>query len=174
MGETPKADGRHFVLSKDRAVVDHYAAFRAGLPTFDPRRVLEVSVWAGGSIVFWAELLDPDCLVAIDIARPDQMGPANAKALQLYLDERATGRGRIAIHWQTDQGDARRLRDIVRRDLDGSVDLVIDDASHMYDLTRRTFEAMFPAVRPGGWYVIEHWAWDLWPTFQAPTHPWAL
>jgi hypothetical protein len=38
---------------------------------------------------------------------------------------------------------------------------VIDDASHAYAHTRRAFEVLFPLLRPGGWYAIEDWSWDL-------------
>ncbi|MDQ1511710.1 MAG: hypothetical protein QOG50_3554, partial [Actinomycetota bacterium] len=37
--------------------------------------------------------------------------------------------------------------------------LVIDDASHLIDETRASFNALFPRVRPGGTYVIEDWSW---------------
>ena len=35
---------------------------------------------------------------------------------------------------------------------------MIDDASHKLDLTRRSFEMLFPLLREGGVYVIEDWA----------------
>jgi hypothetical protein len=43
------------------------------------------------------------------------------------------------------------------------LDAVIDDASHLYGVTRRTFEIAFPHLRPGGVYVIEDWGWAHWP-----------
>lgn len=36
-----------------------------------------------------------------------------------------------------------------------SVDIIIDDGSHMNNLTVATFEYLFEKLRPGGWYVIE-------------------
>lgn len=36
-------------------------------------------------------------------------------------------------------------------------DLIVDDASHDGVLTRRTWELLWPLVRPGGFYVIEDW-----------------
>jgi hypothetical protein len=38
---------------------------------------------------------------------------------------------------------------------------VIDDASHLLDPTRASFNVPFPLVRPGGVYVIEDWSLDL-------------
>jgi hypothetical protein len=43
----------------------------------------------------------------------------------------------------------------------------------MYDLTKASFEALFPFLRPGGLYIIEDWAWAHWKNFDAPAH-WSL
>src|SRR4051812_20409829 len=40
-----------------------------------------------------------------------------------------------------------------------SLDLIVDDASHDLELTRASFNALFPRSRPGGVFVIEDWAW---------------
>ncbi len=40
------------------------------------------------------------------------------------------------------------------------MDLVFDDASHLYEETRSSFESLFPHVRPGGVFVIEDWRWE--------------
>jgi hypothetical protein len=37
---------------------------------------------------------------------------------------------------------------------------VIDDASHIYEPTRASFETLFPYLRPGGLYIIEDWQWS--------------
>jgi hypothetical protein len=37
----------------------------------------------------------------------------------------------------------------------GGFDIVIDDASHICNLTLSTFDILFPLVKLGGWYVIE-------------------
>jgi len=50
---------------------------------------------------------------------------------------------------------------IMAADLSGKqIDLVIDDASHLLDETRASFETLFPLMRPGGIYVIEDWNSD--------------
>ncbi|HYL98694.1 MAG TPA: glycoside hydrolase family 99-like domain-containing protein, partial [Blastocatellia bacterium] len=64
-------------------------------------------------------------------------------------------------------------REIVKRDLGGEVDLVIDDGSHLAGPTRAAFEVLFPLLPPGGLYIIEDWAWEHWPEFQDPGHIWA-
>jgi hypothetical protein len=51
------------------------------------------------------------------------------------------------------------------------VDLVIDDASHLYPFTKGSFETLFPRLRPGGLYIIEDWSWDCWPGLAANYNP---
>ena len=160
------ADGRTFVLYKDRWVLDQYAAFFSSLPAFQPKRILEIGIWAGGSAVLLSELFRPTRLVAIDVKRMDQIGWANVRNLEQYITARGMG-DRLKLFWETDQGDVKRLRDIVRGEFGGVLDLVIDDGSHMYRLTKQSFEAVFPFVKPGGWYVVEDWGWDLQPGFES-------
>ncbi len=38
---------------------------------------------------------------------------------------------------------------------------MIDDASHLLDPTRSSFNVLFPLLRPGGVYVVEDWELDL-------------
>ena len=76
----------------------------------------------------------------------------------IAMSTRATGRG-----WRTSWSGSSRRRDI---------DLVIDDASHMYHPARTSFEAIFPYLRPGGVYVIEDWCWSHWAgAWQDPAAP---
>jgi hypothetical protein len=63
--------------------------------------------------------------------------------------------GRIKTYWKTDQADKTRLRTIVETEFDGPLDLLIDDASHLYRQTRASFEALFPLLVPGGLSIIE-------------------
>ena len=62
--------------------------------------------------------------------------------------------------------------DIVQHEFCGSpLDLVIDDASHLYEPTKASFETLFPMLRPGGIYIIEDWGWAHCKEFQSPDHP---
>ncbi|MBI2902384.1 MAG: class I SAM-dependent methyltransferase [Candidatus Methylomirabilis oxyfera] len=162
-------DGRTFVLYRDRWTLEQYAAFLPRLPAFDPKRIFEIGIWAGGSAVLLSELFRPAKLVAIDLKRMDQIGPANVRNLEYYITAREMG-DRLKLFWETDQGDVKRLRDIVRRECGGVLDLVIDDGSHVYRLTKQSFEALFPFVHLGGWYVVEDWSWDLQPGFESWVH----
>jgi hypothetical protein len=42
----------------------------------------------------------------------------------------------------------------------------------MYALTKKSFETLFPLLRPGGLYIIEDWAWGHWQEFKRSEHPW--
>ena len=51
------------------------------------------------------------------------------------------------------------MREILDHEfVDESIDLVIDDASHLYVETKASFEELFPRLRPGGLFIIEDWA----------------
>ena len=69
-------------------------------------------------------------------------------------------------HWRTDQRDRDKLEAIVAAEFDGPLDLVLDDASHLFVPTRTSFELLFPRLAPGGLYVIEDWAWEHWVEFH--------
>jgi demethylmacrocin O-methyltransferase len=43
----------------------------------------------------------------------------------------------------------------------GPRDLIVDDASHLGELTMAAFNNLWPCVTPGGFYVIEDW-WFHW------------
>ncbi|MEQ8841723.1 MAG: hypothetical protein RIB98_12145 [Acidimicrobiales bacterium] len=64
----------------------------------------------------------------------------------------------VRAYYGIDQSDPG-LADILDREFgDSLLDLVLDDASHLYWPTRASFELVFPRLRFGGVYVIEDWA----------------
>jgi hypothetical protein len=143
-------------LCKDRAFVDAYVEL---LPRMAPRRVLEFGILEGGSALFLTKLLDLERLVCIDIEPP-------VPGFEAALDAHGL-RGRIFPYWGVSQDDAPRVRSIIATGFaSGPPDVVIDDASHMLDPTRRAFEIAFPALRKGGYYIIEDWSWAHWAETQ--------
>jgi hypothetical protein len=150
-----------FIFLKERRMLDQYAALWGACPPPAGGHMLELGIYDGGSIAFWCELLQPARCAAVDIM-PWGSTP--------YFDRFITSRGlgdRVTCHWGTDQADAAKLRSIVADDLQGQLDLVIDDASHQYIPTKASFETLFPLIRPGGLYVIEDWSWGCWPNLPA-------
>ncbi len=86
---------------------------------------------------------------------------------------RHTRWGVVRHHGNVPQADRESLRRIIDEDFDGTLDGVVDDASHMYDHSLASFETRFPRLRPGGMYLIEDWSWAHHPSFQGPDAQWA-
>ena len=97
-------------------------------------------------------MTEPAKLVACDIA------PTPVSALSEFIEhEQLTGT--VRPFYGVDQGDKDQLTDIMDQELgSAAVDLVIDDASHLWDKTLASFEVLYPRLRPGGRFVIEDWA----------------
>ncbi len=158
---------QHFRFYKVKHLVDQYAAFFKRHPDFTPQHVFELGIYHGGSVAFWHELLAPSRLVAIDI-----LDREDSAYFTQWVQSRSL-QGRVKTQWRTDQTDKAELRRLVNRELAGRLDLVIDDASHLYSQTKTTFETLFPYCKPGSFYIIEDWAWDHWAGFGDPAHAWA-
>ncbi len=164
--DRPVAPGTGFRFYKTRRQVEAFAAFFARRAELRARRIVELGIWDGGSVAFWSELFHPERHLALDLAEgPD--GPD-------FLAWRAR-RGlesRVTTHWRIDQGRRDQVLELVRREHDGPLDLVVDDASHLYEATLASFEVLFPLLCPGGLFLIEDWSWAHWPEYQDPAHPW--
>lgn len=131
--------------------------------------MVEIGVYQGGGLALFDQLYAPGRLLGID----DR--PTVPDALARYVADRGAA-DRIAAVPGVDQADAARLSGLLDRYFpDRTVDLAIDDASHLYGPTRTAFEVVFPYLRPGGIYLIEDWGWAHWrdvfegtPPFQGP------
>jgi len=156
---------RCFAFYKTKELVDQYERFWSSR-AFRPRHMVEIGIWDGGSTAFWWEHLRPEKLVAIDLMSRD-----DSHYFREYVTRNEAG-SRIKTYWRTNQADRASLRRIVEQDLGGTVDLVIDDGSHLYLPTKASFELLFPLLPPGGLYIIEDWAWEHWAEFQDPAHAW--
>ena len=157
----------HFRFYKLKGLVDQYEHFFRRRSDFHPANILELGIWDGGSVAFWHELFRPKKHVAIDL-----MGRSDSAYFERYVASRGLS-DRIQTLWSFDQADKARLGRLLATTFDGPVNLVIDDASHLYGPTLASLEALFPVLSPGGLYIIEDWAWAHWRQFAAPDHPWA-
>jgi predicted O-methyltransferase YrrM len=149
-----------FSIAKSEPYLRFYEALSR---TPRPTGVLELGIFQGGSFVFLDKLLTPRQIAAVDIA---------TAPVEPLIDYASNRPGRF-LHFGTDQADESALRRIVEHELQGELDLVIDDASHRYDLTKRSFEILYPLLRGGGLYVIEDWAWAHLPSYQQQDAPFA-
>lgn len=153
-----------FCVRKPREVIARYEHL---LERVAPRRIVEVGVYEGGSTALLAQLARPEKLVAVDI------GSSPNAALDQFIEARRL-RDAVSVHWGVDQADGKRLEAIAAAEFGSApLDLIVDDASHLLEETRRTFETLFPLLRPGGEYVIEDWAWahnpfSLWGPHKRP------
>jgi SAM-dependent methyltransferase len=146
-----------FVLYKPKDLIDQYERFFSTHQEFNPHNVVELGMWEGGSVAFWFEIFKPEKHIAIDL---------QPRTDSLYFQEYVRDRGlhnRLKTYWHTNQADSLRLKEIVQHEFNEQpLDLVMDDASHYYELTKISFETLFPLIRPGGFYIIEDWAWWHW------------
>jgi cephalosporin hydroxylase len=154
-------------ILKDSNLLQHYLDFLAPHRTDN---LLELGIWQGGSPLFYGIATDVKRVVALDILNPDP--PADHAALEpavrmAYrnpaLDEIMFAHNlaeKVKLYFGTSQADAAAVNAIIDREFgDEPIDLVIDDASHHYDLSRKSFEIIFPRLREGGLYLIEDWQW---------------
>ncbi len=135
------------ILFKDPAFLGAYLELLKGA---NIENMVEVGIFNGGSAIFFWNLLRPAQLCCIDIN-------AGADRLTDYIEDQGL-QDSIGTYFSTDQSDRPRLKDILDEQFGSEpVDLVIDDASHLYGPSLATFEVMFPRLRPGALYVLEDW-----------------
>lgn len=146
-----------FILVKTNAFLEFYRE----LQEKNPKNILEIGMLQGGSLVLFDKLYAPEKLVGVDIRRKP-IAP-----LERYRDNKEY----IVPFYGTSQDDPE-LSSILQREFPEDIDLIVDDASHQYELTRATFHLCFPFLKPGGVYVVEDWAWSHTPPPQDDTHPW--
>ena len=150
-GKPPTEQGStDFFVAKPRWLVERYIRL---IEQLQPRHIIELGIFQGGSTALLAELARPRRLVAIDRAKGEK------HRVSEYAADRGLG-DVIRIHGGTDQADRARLAEIVADEFEGGpLDLVIDDCSHLYAETQASFNELFPRLRPGGIFVIEDWPW---------------
>ncbi len=154
--ERGKSAQNEFILVKTDAFLNFYR----GLCRKEPKNILEIGMFEGGSMVFFDKLYNPQKLVGLDIRAP-------IPALEEYKKDKP----HIATRYGTSQDDPR-IADLLRNEFPDGIDLIVDDASHQYSLSRETFHICFPFLRPRGLYVIEDWSWSHKRPSQNSTHPW--
>ena len=149
-----------FYMAKGDAHLQAYADLAS---RYGPvRGLVEIGVFRGGSAAFFHQFLNRPKMICIE--RNDAPIPK--------LEAYRVAHDGIAIHYGIDQADRPAIHRIMRQSRT-EIDWVIDDASHFYQPSRASFEAIFPFLRPGGLYIIEDAAWAHSRPAQDPEHPWA-
>ena len=122
------------------------------------RTLLELGVWQGGMAVFLPSF-EPD-LRYMGVDKSAEVAP-----LRSIIAGLPKIRDRVRLAFSTSQSDPLLPAEVAKHFGSAELDLVIDDASHMYEHSRRSFELFFPMLRPGAAYIVEDWAWAHWPNY---------
>jgi predicted O-methyltransferase YrrM len=148
-GVRAATDAGALLLRKGRWMVERYAALTDGS---SPANIVELGIYEGGSTALLALLYRPRRLVAFDLK------PTRVAALDRFIDAKNLT-GSVHPYYGVNQADRPRLESILADEFGSEpLDLVIDDASHLFDETTASFNVLFPRLRAGGLFVIEDWS----------------
>jgi len=120
-------------------------------PIFEPYvqkkiALLELGVEKGGSLLLWRDYFPFGTIVGIDKKLPAGFDPGE----------------RIRI-FEGDQADPQFLSQVANEVAPEGFDIIIDDASHIGELTKTAFWHLFDNhLKPNGIYVIEDWFTGYW------------
>jgi hypothetical protein len=124
-----------------------------------PLRVLELGVNRGGSLEVWAEYFPKARIVGVD-NRPRQTGTPDGKNPPGF----STDRIRFA---PGSQDDAVFLNSLSNEEAPQGWDIIIDDCSHVGELSLASFLILFPRLKKHGFYAVEDWGTGYWPNWPA-------
>ncbi len=125
--------------------------------------ILELGIFYGGSAAFFLEFFDPKAFVAIEKSK-ERIG-----ALDEYIQVNDLADS-ASCYYDMDQADRGEIEKIVKNHFSSGIDLVIDDASHDYELSKKSFEIIFPHMKAGSHYIVEDWSWPHSPAAQNTSH----
>ena len=124
-------------------------------PIFEPWTakkivLLELGISKGGSLLLWRDYFPLSTIVGIDRRLPK--GFQSTKRIHVF---------------EGNQADPKFLSRVANEIAPDGFDIIIDDASHIGELTKIAFWHLFDNhLKSGGLYVIEDWGtgyWDDWP-----------
>jgi hypothetical protein len=110
---------------------------------FEPLRekpvvLVELGVSGGGSLKAWSEFFtNHDRILGVDI---------DPNCAQHAIPEK---RVEVLTASQDSPAVQNRIQEL------GGADIIIDDAAHLTTLITRSFDLLWPLVKPGGWYIVE-------------------
>jgi cephalosporin hydroxylase len=147
-----KSTVENIAILKKKDVIEYYSTL---LPRDAPVTIFEIGVLEAGSAIALAAMNPQARVVGIDFT------------FKPHLDDIIAAHGlsdRIHLYHKVEQQNESRLRGILATESCGKpIDLVVDDASHMYGPSRESFEVLFPYLKRGGHYIIEDWNWAHFP-----------
>ena len=145
--------GNCFILGKTSEMVERCIALAQ---KYRIKKVFDLGIFKGGSVVLYDQIFQVDKIVAIDLI------PLPAKALTDYI-EKYKKIDSVKPYYGVNQSDSDSMGKILADEFPNrDIDLIIDDASHFYIETREAFNICFPYLKTDGFYIIEDWAWAHW------------
>lgn len=132
-------------IAKDQGVDGFCDAYERTIPRADIKRMIEIGVQSGGSLRMWRAWFPGVEMIGVDD------GQAAVDAAPEF---------RVMLGDQTDPAFLATVAAV------GPFDLVIDDGGHRSKQHNVSFDVLWPAVTPGGWYVVEDLHTSYWPAFQ--------
>jgi Methyltransferase domain len=138
-----------FHIMKDQSFFDVYNKI---FSDNNIKNMIEIGIFDGGSTMYFLMEHDLKKLFALDI-----------RGRIVNLDESINENmlnDKVNIEYATSQDSPEGLKNAVNYFSGQEIDLIIDDASHLFDLSKKTFEMYFPILKSGGTYVLEDWGWS--------------
>ncbi|WP_448583925.1 CmcI family methyltransferase [Thermocrinis sp.] len=142
-------------ILKDREFIKLYEKLSEQIA---PKNILEFGIAKGGSAILHSILFNPAKYVAFDIRNSEEDILETISKLGLQ--------NTIKLYFNISQDDREKIKNIIQEEFPSGIDLIIDDASHLFDLTLKSFEISFPYLNPYGYYIIEDWGWAHWRNFK--------
>jgi hypothetical protein len=134
------ANGRH-VNGTDKQTNHNYGeAYErlfAGMRQ-DAITLIEIGVADGSSLLAWQEIFPNAKIVGMDIHLAQRVH--RHETIECYMGD------------QSNQDDCQRVSH------GRQFDIIVEDALHELDATLLTLFWLWPAVKPGGMYIVEEWA----------------
>jgi len=115
-----------------------------------PVALLELGIDKGGSLALWRDWFPGSVIVGID---RDPVPAAGCVTLAC------------------EQGNTAGVFGLALAAVAGGYDIIIDDCSHLRELTEKSLWALWPLLKPGGLYCIEDWGtgyYNDWPDGKPP------
>jgi hypothetical protein len=151
--QSGQSSGDIFLLGKSRHLVEKAVAIGQQQPI---RKIFEMGILKGGSIVLYDQIYQLQLIVAIDHS------PEPVDALIKYIGSHNKSKI-IKPYYSINQADRVSMEKVLSLEFPHrDIDLIVDDASHFYVETREAFNISFPYLKEGGLYAIEDWAWAHW------------
>lgn len=149
-----KSTEESLLIVKNREMIESELQLSGQL---ECQNIVDLGVWQGGSVALLDSLFCPDKLVAIEYS------DIELPALDSYIKKKNRS-SHISLNKGVNQADQSAVKSILDREFGtNEIDLVVDDASHLYEETKASFDLIFPRVRENGLFIIEDWQWSTMP-----------